>query len=391
MRRSWLKSFEEGWAGDGRGADTYSICYTLKLLCFPVKILIGDFTGKRGMTPLSEQQRLFYVETTQLYEAWRDARRQAEVHKYGMKWVTAKGRQYLVKLTNARGNGKSLGPRTPETEALLAAFQEGKLRADRRLGHIRERLEQQARLNRALRMGRLPSLVAAILGAIDRSAARDDFRVVGTHALYAYEALAGVQIRMELLASGDVDLLYDPRKRLALVARHLDGGGLLGLLRRVDKTFEPLGARAFRAVNDQGFMVDLVAPLVDARLETALGFCPDDLQAAEIVGLEWLVNAPATEAVVLAMDGMPVRFLVPDPRAFAYHKAWIARQPDREPVKKGRDLAQARLLFSLLKTYLPNYPLEPEAVRYLPRAVIAGAADLVDEVDQSLRKGDFGG
>ena len=89
------------------------------------------------MTPLSEQQRLFYVETTQLYEAWRDARRQAEVHKYGMKWVTAKGRQYLVKLTNARGNGKSLGPRSPETEALLAAFQEGKLRADRRLGHIK--------------------------------------------------------------------------------------------------------------------------------------------------------------------------------------------------------------------------------------------------------------
>lgn len=162
------------------------------------------------MTPLSEQQRLFYVETTQLYEAWRDARRQAEVRKYGMKWVTAKGRQYLVKLTNARGNGKSLGPRSPETEALLAAFQEGKLRADRRLGHIRERLEQQARLNRALRMGRLPSQVAAILGAIDRSAARDDFRVVGTHALYAYEALAGVQIRMELLASGD----RSPRLRL---------------------------------------------------------------------------------------------------------------------------------------------------------------------------------
>lgn len=80
-----------------------------------------------------------------------------------------------------------------------------------------------------------------------------------------------------------------------------------------------------------------------------------------------------------------------DPRAFAYHKAWIARQPDREPVKKGRDLAQARLLFSLLKTYLPNYPLDPEAVRYLPRAVIAGAADLVDEADQSLRMGDFGG
>ncbi|MFZ1830314.1 MAG: GSU2403 family nucleotidyltransferase fold protein [Candidatus Competibacteraceae bacterium] len=33
------------------------------------------------------------------------------------------------------------------------------------------------------------------------------FTVIGTHALYAYEAMAAVQCSMDLLALGDVDLL----------------------------------------------------------------------------------------------------------------------------------------------------------------------------------------
>lgn len=70
----------------------------------------------------------------------------------------------------------------------------------------------------------------------------------------------------------------------------------------------------------------------------------------------------------MAIDeqGFPVTFLVPDPRAFAYHKAWLSQQPNREPVKKGRDLAQARAMFDLLRDHLPNYPLDPSQLRYLP-------------------------
>jgi hypothetical protein len=40
-----------------------------------------------------------------------------------------------------------------------------------------------------------------------------------------------VRIDTALIASGDVDLFYDARRRLALAAAKFDAGGLLGLLR----------------------------------------------------------------------------------------------------------------------------------------------------------------
>jgi hypothetical protein len=49
---------------------------------------------------------------------------------------------------------------------------------------------------------------------------------------------------------------------------------------------------------------------------------------------------------------VPLR--VPDPRAFALHKAWLSRQPDREPLKKPRDIAQAREVVQLVREHMPH-------------------------------------
>jgi hypothetical protein len=103
-----------------------------------------------------------------------------------------------------------------------------------------------------------------------RSKARDDFRMVGTHAIYACESMAGIHLRMELLASGDVDLLYDSRKQLSLVARNLDGNGLLGLLRKVVSSFDILEQESFRAVNRRGLMVDLIIRAVALGCHTRI-------------------------------------------------------------------------------------------------------------------------
>ena len=64
---------------------------------------------------------------------------------------------------------------------------------------------------------------------------------------------------------------------------------------------------------------------------------------------------------------------VPDPRAFAIHKAWLSNQPDREPVKKTRDFGQAAMLFTLLQEYLPNYPMDPDQMKYFPKDVVEKA------------------
>ncbi|WP_068634753.1 GSU2403 family nucleotidyltransferase fold protein [Thauera butanivorans] len=331
------------------------------------------------MQALAHQQQLFMVESDQVYRAWIDALHHARSYRYGMRWTSSKGLQYLVRLHDARGNGKSLGPRNADTEALFAAFSEGKVRAEARLKSLAARMKEQARLNRAARLGRLPNIVGDILLGLAAARMEHDFCVVGTHAIHGFEAMAGVHCRMELLASGDVDLLYDPRRQLSIVARKLDGSGLLGLLRKVDPSFAPLNDQPFRAANDKGFMVDLVIPERDLRDAAEVTFGQNDLVAVEIPNLHWLVNAPKYDAVAVAADGRPVMMRVPDPRAFALHKAWLSERPDREPVKKSRDRAQAVLVTQMILSWLPAFEFDPARLRYFSAEMLQQAQSVLGQ------------
>lgn len=327
------------------------------------------------MQPLSDQQRLFLVDSIQLYEAWHGAMLQVRAHRYGMKWLKSGNGEYLVRLSDAKGNGKSLGLRSPETEQTYAKFNESKARAESRLKATSDRLNEQSKLNKAVRLGRIPATAAKILQELDLSAARDDFRVVGTHALYAYESMAGVHFMQALLASGDIDLLYDPRKRLSVVSARLDGDGLLGLLRRADKSFEAVSENGYRAINKEGFMVDLIIPERSMQHTDPVRFALADLTAAEVPNLQWLANAPAVAEVAIATTGLPVRMKVPDPRAFLIHKTWLSNQVDRDPRKKQRDRHQAEIVFEAIENYLPQYALQPEHLKYLPRKVLDAWTD----------------
>jgi len=62
------------------------------------------------MKPLSDQQRLFLVESDQIYRAWREVLWRHRDYKYGMRWKNVNGKDYLLRLTSASGNSKSLGP-----------------------------------------------------------------------------------------------------------------------------------------------------------------------------------------------------------------------------------------------------------------------------------------
>lgn len=78
------------------------------------------------MRPLSNQQRRNLVDTSQLYENHLDALRHAQSHAYGMRWKIIRGVSYLFRERDRRGNGKLLGRRSPETEAILSQFLQGK-------------------------------------------------------------------------------------------------------------------------------------------------------------------------------------------------------------------------------------------------------------------------
>src|SRR4029077_8254217 len=139
-----------------------------------------------------------------------------------------------------------------------------------------------------------------------------------------------------------------------------------GILQGVDKTFKPQRKRSFRAVNAKGFMVDLIrAPIDSGGLAlTSIG-SGDDLVAESLRGLEWLTALPLMTQVVIADNGFPVRFVVPEPRVFALHKLWVSLQPTRDPIKRKRDLHQAEAVVQIVLEYF-TLRLQGQSVNALP-------------------------
>ncbi|WP_353031745.1 GSU2403 family nucleotidyltransferase fold protein [Mesorhizobium sp. M0968] len=61
---------------------------------------------------------------------------------------------------------------------------------------------------------------------------------------------------------------------------------------------------------------------------------------------------------------------------FCCSQFWVSKRADREPVKRGRDLAQAQVVIRLTTQYLEHLTYEASELRALPRAVFDEAHHL---------------
>lgn len=237
----------------------------------------------------------------------------------------------------------------------------GKQRVGERRAQLRLALDKHVRLNKALRVGRVDDKIIDLLNGIYDAGLEDSFTVVGTNALYAYEAAAGVRIEEQHLATNDLDLLWDNRRRLTLVAReNLSQHGMLGLLRRVDKTFELRKDQLYTAINKDGYEVDILrrmGPGSDnepARLTEH----ENDFWAAKARNADWLLSAPKFREVIVGSTGRMAQMVTIDPRAFVLFKIWMMQQKDRDPIKRTRDGNQAKVVVALINERLPQFSFE---------------------------------
>jgi len=315
-----------------------------------------EIVREKHLIELSEDVHRQYIDARAVYTAWEDARRAAAEVRGGMYWQTKSGRDYLIR-TSATNAQKSLGPRSVETEEIHKRFTERKSLALVRVADLNRELSRHQRMNRALRVGRAPNLLVEILDKLYKSGLSEYFTVIGTHSLYAYEAEAGVMIREpDALATRDVDLLWDIRRRLSFVAQmQILDTSFMELLRKVDPTFKLRDDQRYTAYNSKGFEVDLVRRMRkgDDPHPIQLTDDEDDFYVVEAERAGVLQDGATFQSIIVSTSGHMARMRTVDPVIFARTKRWLSERENREFRKRQRDALQADLVEAMLE-YLPS-------------------------------------
>lgn len=297
-----------------------------------------------------------YIDARSAFVALEQAAKEAAQVRGGMIWKTVKGADYLIR-TSPTGAQKGLGVRSPDTERIHAQFSARKERATDRLRDLKAVVARHERVNRALRVGRMPNIAVELLGKLAETGLDEYFRVVGTHALYAFETAAGVRLGSDVTTTMDIDLLWDTRRRVVFVEQLArNAPSMLAVLRKVDKTFELKPDQKYTAVNSRAFEVDIIRreTVGDDPHPIRLSDDEDDFWVVQARRAGDLLNAPSFSEVVVAQSGQMARLTTIHPATFAEFKRWMAQQPDRDSLKRRRDVLQAEAVEWLLSERLPH-------------------------------------
>lgn len=239
-----------------------------------------------------------------------------------------------------------------------ARFTERKNDAEARERMLATELKRHQRMNHALYVGRAPRLLIRILEVLQRAALCEHFRVIGTHALYAYEAAAGVRIGSSGPSTVENhDLFCNARTHVRFLTQlKLQRSSMIGLLRKVDPTFEIRDDQRCTAVNAKGFKVDIIRreAIDDDPHPLRLTDDEDDFWAVQARRAGSLSSAPPFSAIVVSSSGHMARMHTISPIAFSEFKRWMANQKDRDAKKRDRDGLQADIVDALVEEYLPQ-------------------------------------
>jgi hypothetical protein len=292
------------------------------------------------------------IDATTVFAEYRRVRTEAARYAGTMYWKKEGPYEYLAKTKPGRRSQERLGRRSAETETTFQNYTARKAAVEERLGGLKLALAETQRMNRALKAGRVPSVVVAVLAALDETGLADHFTVVGTHALYAYEAAAGVQIASGALATRDVDLLWDARKRVRfLTDLNKAESTMLDVLRRADRTFERKEGQHETAINSQGFEVDFLRrePMDDDPHPFRFSDDEGDLWPVQARRASVLTTAARMDQTVIATNGRMAIMRTVSPQTFVAFKRWMAGlAPQRPEARCRRDRLQAEVVQALL-------------------------------------------
>ena len=315
--------------------------------------------------PVSDSAARQIIDASTIFEEWRKVMKEARPYAGGMYWKRQGDYEYLVK-TSPDNRQTRIGPRAAKTEAIFKEFTDRKAATETRLKSLQEALKEAERLNKALKAGRVPSKVVAVLQALEAAGLGEHFRVVGTHALYAYETAAGVRIVQGALATQDEDLLWDAGRRVSFVTTmsKLDQS-MLQVLQKAEPSFRRKKGQAETAIDDKGFEVDFLRRQLAEEDPHPFRFTNDeeDFWPVQAERAAVLTSTPLFEHLVISATGRMALMRTIDPAVFVSFKRWMAANAQNRPEPKRRrdvrqaDIVEKLLLGGLLQTQVTNAAL----------------------------------
>ena len=134
---------------------------------------------------------------------------------------------------------------------------------------------------------------------------------------------------------------------------------LIGVLRKVDSSFEVVEDQLYTARNQDGFEVDIIRRAVKDADPHPLRMSDeeDDFWAVQVSMGEKLQSARRMDQVVVATSGEMALLRTVHPLDFARIKQGLSTQLGRDPNKSGKDALQSRIVTELVNEYLPHFLL----------------------------------
>jgi AcrR family transcriptional regulator len=303
-------------------------------------------------TGFSAEQRQVLARIEADYAAWIAAEHALMALPYGVKWKRIGGREYLYEMSDRRGNGRSLGRRSPDTETRFEAVQAQKAAAVAARDASAARLAETARTYRGQRLPLISSEAARLLREADRRG------LLGPQLLVVSDTAIAA---LELEAEGGLTLEREDLHQLELLALAPSGAQAVAaaqaLLRALG--WEPGAPRgpAVSARNSSGYEVVLTAP---ASAGKARGWSA----GLEEADLAWLAAGRAIARVLVGRDGTVARVFTVEPVRLALLRLWRAERGRQGARERAGDLRTAGGL-------LEAFPVDAAAEAGLPRGLAA--------------------
>lgn len=148
--------------------------------------------------PYSAEQKRHVREVQDLWARYAQFKAESRDLVGGMQWKTIRGREYLYRYApdpvTKKKRSTSLGPRTAETEADYARFMERRALVKLDLPPLDEAVASQARVSKALRLGRLPRATGEFLTLLDSTGMAAHLVMTSSLALHGYETMFAHEI-----------------------------------------------------------------------------------------------------------------------------------------------------------------------------------------------------